>query len=243
MTRKWTTASAVAAAAIAVIIAACSGADTQEDPNFPRNAEEFDALFQEVSNAGRWGADDGLGAANLITPDKVREAAGLVQSGITVSLAHNPMPDEAADNPDSAFNHTMSESLTSDTIEFTYHGYGVSHIDSLCHFAYNGLLYNNVPTSASSAEEGCTKNDISNLQQGIVTRGVLLDIPRLKGVPYLEPSEAIYVEDIEAWLDPRAGRFVRRERRRDRRAAVPGGGCEPAAPYASDCRDGNRHLR
>ena len=201
MTRKWTTASAVAAAAIAVIIAACSGADTQEDRNFPRNAEEFDALFQEVSNAGRWGADDERGTANLITPDKVREAAGLVRSGITVSLAHSPMPDEAADNPDSAFNHTMSESLTSDTIEFTYHGYGVSHIDSLCHFAYNGMLYNNVPTSASSAEEGCTKNGIDNLQQGIVTRGILLDIPRLKGVPYLEPSEAIYVEDIEAWLE------------------------------------------
>ncbi len=199
MTLKWTTASAVVAAVVTVIIAACSGADSQEDRNFPRNAEEFDALFQEVSNAGRWGPDDERGTANLITPDKVREAAALVQSGITVSLAHNPMPDEAIDNPDAAFNHTMSESLTSDTYEFTYHGYGVSHIDSLCHFAYKDMFYNNVPRSASSAEEGCTKNGISNLQQGIVTRGILLDIPRLKGVPYLEPTTPIYIEDIEAW--------------------------------------------
>ena len=71
---------------------------------------------------------------NLITPEKTREAASLVRSGVTVSLSHNPMPDEAIDNPDAAFNHTMGQSLRSDTYEFTYHGYGVSHIDSLCHF-------------------------------------------------------------------------------------------------------------
>ena len=198
MRRKWTTAAAVAAA-LAVIIGACSGADSQEDRNYPRNAEEFDALFQEVSNAGRWGPDDERGTANLITPEKVRQAAGLVQSGITVSLAHNPLPDEAEDHPDSAFNHTLAERLTSDTYEFSYHGYSVSHIDALCHFLYNGMQYNGVAADVSTLEDGCVKNGISNLQQGIVTRGILLDIPRLKGVPYLEPSDAIYTEDILAW--------------------------------------------
>ena len=199
MTRKWMTASAAVAAALAVIIAACSGADSQEDQNYPRNAEEFDALFQELSNAGRWGPDDERGTANLITSDRVSAAAGLVRSGITVSLAHNPIPDEAADTADTAFNHTMSERLTSDTIEFRYHGYSVSHLDALCHYLYNGMQYNNVPADVSTVEDGCVKNGISNLQQGIVTRGILLDIPRLKGVPYLEPGEAIYTEDILAW--------------------------------------------
>ncbi len=198
MRRKWTTAAAVATA-LAVIIGTCPGADSQEERNYPRNAEEFDALFQEVSNAGRWGPDDERGTANLITPEKVRQAAGLVQSGITVSLAHNPLPDEAEDNPDSAFNHTMAERLTSDTYEFSYHGYSVSHIDALCHFLYNGMQYNGVAADVSTLEDGCVKNGISNLQQGIVTRGILLDIPRLKGVPYLEPSDAIYTEDILAW--------------------------------------------
>ena len=135
---------------------------------------------------------------NLITPEKTREAAALVQRGITVSLAHNPMPDEAVDNPDSAFNHTMAESLRSDTYEFRYHGYGVSHIDSLCHFIWNDRLYNDVPPSASTPE-GCGRLGIHNLKGGIVTRGILLDFPRLKGVPYLEPQTPIYVEDIEAW--------------------------------------------
>lgn len=195
MNARWT--ASVAAAAAVAAIAACAGAG-EDDRSFPRNAEEFDALFDEVSNWGRWGADDEVGTFNLITPAKRLEAAALVQSGVTVSLAHNPMTDEAPDNPPTAFEHTMGENLRSDTYRFSYHGYGVSHIDSLCHFAHNDRLYNDTPTTASSPE-GCGRLGIENLQEGIVTRGILLDIPRLKGVPYLEPSTPIYTEDIEAW--------------------------------------------
>ena len=167
----------------------------------PHNQAEFNALFEEVKNWGRWGPDDELGTANLITNQKRRQALALPTRGVTVSLSHNPMPNEAPDNPDSAFNHTMAETLRSDTIEFSYHGYGVSHIDALCHFLHNGLMYNGVPADASSVEGGCSKLGIQNLKNGILTRGVLLDIPRLKGVSYLEPGTAIYTEDIEAWLD------------------------------------------
>ena len=167
----------------------------------PHNQAEFNALFEEVKNWGRWGPDDELGTANLITNQKRRQALALPTRGVTVSLSHNPMPNEAPDNPDSAFNHTMAETLRSDTIEFSYHGYGVSHIDALCHFLHNGLMYNGVPADASSVEGGCSKLGIQNLKNGILTRGVLLDIPRLKGVSYLKPGTAIYTEDIEAWLD------------------------------------------
>ena len=195
MNARWTV--SVAAAAAGAAIAACAGAG-EDDRSFPRNAEEFEVLFEEVSNWGRWGADDEVGTFNLITPEKRLEAAALVQSGVTVSLAHNPMKDEAPDNPPTAFEHMMGENLRSDTYRFSYHGYGVSHIDSLCHFAHNDRLYNDTPTTASSPE-GCGRLGIENLQEGIVTRGILLDIPRLKGVPYLEPSTPIYTEDIEAW--------------------------------------------
>ncbi len=199
MTRRSGTAfvrlGAFIAAAVAVALAAVIQA---QEPRSPRNVAEFDAMFQEINNWGRWGADDELGTMNLITPEKTRAAAALVRSGITVSLSHNPMPDVAPDNPDAAFNHTMGRTLRSDTYEFTYHGYGVSHIDSLCHFIWNDRLYNDVPPSASTSE-GCGKHGIQNLKQGIVTRGILLDFARLKGVPYLEPQTPIYVEDIEAW--------------------------------------------
>ena len=191
---------ATIAAAVGIGIAGAGLAAAQDGPG-PHDAAEFDALFDEVKNWGRWGADDELGTANLVTEEKRRQALALATRGRTVSLSHNPMPDEAADNPDSAFNHTMAESLRSDTIEFSYHGYGVSHIDALCHFLHNGTMYNGVPPEASSIEDGCGKLGIQNLKQGIVTRGVLLDIPRLKGVDYLEPGTAIYTQDVEAWLE------------------------------------------
>ena len=187
------------ATALSAAFAAAVLAQAQEARS-PRDVAEFDAMFQEFNNWGRWGADDELGTMNLITPEKTREAAGLVRRGITVSLSHNPMPDPEVDNPDASFNHTMGRSLRSDTYEFTYHGYSVSHIDSLCHFIWNDRLYNDVPPSASTPE-GCGRLGIQNLKQGIVTRGILLDFPRLKGVPYLEPQTPIYVEDIEAWDD------------------------------------------
>ena len=196
MTRR-STIVLLAVGTFAVLAACAAGVDSQE-PRRPRNLEEFDALFQELNNWGRWGADDELGTMNLITEEKTREAAALVQRGITVSLAHNLMPDEAVDNPDAAFNHTMGESLRIDTYEFRYHGYGVSHIDALCHFLWNDRLYNDILPSESTPT-GCGKLGIQNLKSGIVTRGVLLDFPRLKNVPYLEPETPIYIEDIEAW--------------------------------------------
>ncbi len=188
------------AAATVLAALAAAPAAAQDGPG-PHDEAEFDALFEEVNNWGRWGADDELGTANLITEEKRRQALALATRGRTVSLSHNPMPGVHPDNPDSAFNHTMSETLRSDTIEFSYHGYGVSHIDALCHFLHKGMMYNGLPADTSSAEEGCVKLGIDNLKDGIVTRGVLLDIPRLKGVDYLEPGTPVYTEDIEAWLE------------------------------------------
>jgi kynurenine formamidase len=184
--------------ALAALAIGCTAAVDTQEPRRPRNVEEFDAMFQELNNWGRWGTDDELGTLNLITSETTRQAAALVRSGITVSLAHNPMPDEAPDNPDRAFNHTMGRSLRSDTFEFTYHGYSVSHIDALCHFLWNDRLYNDVPPSASTPD-GCGKLGIQNMKSGIITQGILLDFPRLMEVPYLEPQTPIYIEDIEAW--------------------------------------------
>ena len=190
--------SAVLAAVAALVHGEAAVAVETQDQRAPRNLTEFDAMFREHSNWGRWGPDDERGTFNLITPEKSREAAALVRSGITVSLSRNPMPEEAPDNPDSAFDHIMGESLRSDTYRFTYHGYGVSHIDALCHFAHEGRLYNDIPLSANTPE-GCSRLGIQNLKSGIVTRGILFDFPRLRGVPYLEPTTPIYIEDIEAW--------------------------------------------
>ena len=167
-------------------------------------------MMEELSNWGRWGADDQLGAANLITPAKRLEAIALATEGVTVSLEHRLLTEEAPDVP-SPFQRRMlgvpdptaEPSFfggVSDTYTISYHGYSHSHIDSLCHILYRGQMYNGV-SHDTITEAGCSNASIVNLQGGIVTRGVLFDIPRLKGVDYLEPGTPIYQEDLEAWED------------------------------------------
>jgi len=185
---------------------------------------EFDELFQQVKNWGRWGATDQLGSANLLTDATRRRAIALAKTGISVSLAHNLMTDKADDNG-SPFEHTMLGANTMDNYRVSYHGYAHSHIDGLCHILYKGQTYNGYPTADVNTPGGCVKLGIDNLKQGVITRGILIDIPMLRGLPYLEPGTAIYVEDIEAWekkagvkIGPgdaillRTGRWARREK-------------------------------
>src|SRR5918995_998690 len=126
------------------------------------------------------------------------QALKLARAGLTVSLAHNPLLDKSDDNA-LPFEHTMNAGFTTDTYRVSYHGYSHSHLDALCHILYKDQTYNGYARADVNTEKGCTKLGIDNLKQGIITRGILLDIPRLKGVPYLEPGTAIYPEDVEAW--------------------------------------------
>ena len=91
-------------------------------------------------------------------------------------------------------------SIGMDQISVAYHGITHTHLDSLAHINDNGTFFNGYKPDADSVmKQGHAKNSIHNVKNGIFTRGVLIDIPRLKGVPYLEPGTPIYVEDLEAW--------------------------------------------
>jgi kynurenine formamidase len=171
------------------------GAATSRPPTVMSEAE-YGRLFDELNNWGRWGADDRLGTINLITDARRREAARLVQRGISVSVAHNLSTAEAPDNP-RPLQHVMAPSFRSDTLTFNYHGGFTTHIDALCHYLFRNRLYNDRPPDVSTAQ-GCFPG-IEHFKDGIVTRGVLLDIPRLRGVPFLEPGTAIFGEEVEAW--------------------------------------------
>jgi kynurenine formamidase len=171
---------------------------------FPRKVTkaDVDRWMTELSNWGRWGKDDQLGAVNLITAEKRRAAAALVQSGASVSLARRAEKVKAVDN-DNPFRHTVldrphSSPYWSDSYEVAYHGYGHTHLDALCHIVYQGKMFNGVPASAVTAK-GAGRLSVFGLRNGILSRGVLMDIPELKGVPYLQPGTAIYPEDLEAW--------------------------------------------
>ena len=108
----------------------------------PKNADEFDRLFDEVKNWGRWGKDDQLGSANLVTDAKRKQALALAKTGVSVSLAHNALTEPAPDNPN-PFEQTMRvPDFRADTIKVLFHGYAHSHIDALCHFVYKDQTYN-----------------------------------------------------------------------------------------------------
>ena len=159
---------------------------------------QYERWKKELSNWGRWGKDDEIGALNLITPAKRKQAAGLVKEGISVSLSADANTVKAVDNPNPY--DVKMQGIGSDQIAVSYHGIAHTHLDSLAHINDQGVFFNGYKPDADTVlKQGHAKNSIHNVKNGIFTRGVLLDIPRLKGVPYLEPGTPIYVEDLEAW--------------------------------------------
>ena len=166
---------------------------------------QVDQWMEDLSNWGRWGADDQLGAVNLITQAKRREALALATTGEVVSLSLPIKVVPAPDDPQSttAFTNLWVTSIQSGFLmerqQVAFHGSTVSHLDALCHAHHEGKVYNGIPLDEVFDETGCTQMGISGLAGGIVTRGVLIDIPRLKGLDALETGTHVYPEDIEAW--------------------------------------------
>ncbi|HVR88470.1 MAG TPA: cyclase family protein [Candidatus Limnocylindria bacterium] len=170
------------------------------------NKEAFQTLFDECSNWGRWGADDERGALNLIPAASAVRAAALVKTGRTVSCALplNTVADVENMRP---IVHAMlragdvvsaegGDSLH-DMIVVSPHGFAHTHLDALCHFVWKGKIYNG-RSVATVTSVGSQRSAITAAQDGIVTRGVLLDIPRLKGAQWLEPGTSIMPADLDA---------------------------------------------
>ena len=161
---------------------------------------DFAELHRTLSNWGRWGKRDQLGALNLIT-DAVRAAAAkLVQTGRAVSCARPLDTVPSADNQRPAVHlmmGTATEGAGADYFALAPHGYATSHLDALCHIFHEGKLYNGYPIEKVTAH-GARELGVQALRDGIVSRGVLLDVPRGRGAPYLEAGDAIFPEDLDA---------------------------------------------
>ncbi len=167
---------------------------------------DFRALYDRLRASRPWGPEDRRGALNYLTPAGVLAAMGEVRLGRTVSL-EAPVDDQVTDdNPDPA-HHPMTGtaddakptglSFATDRIEMNVHGNADSHMDALCHVIYDGTLYNGVPASTVSSS-GASELSIEVAGDGVVGRGVLLDIPRLRGVPWLEPGDCVTTDDLVA---------------------------------------------
>src|SRR5499426_1791210 len=172
---------------------------SQTAPTRTITAAQYESWKKDLSNWGRWGKDDQIGAMNLITPAKRKEAAALVKDGVSVSLAGDADTVKAVDNP-FPYEHEML-AIGNDRISVRYHGIAHCHLDSLAHINYDGVFYNGYKPDADAVMKsgGHARNSIINLKNGIFTRGILIDIPRLKGVPYLEANARITLQDIEAF--------------------------------------------
>ena len=170
-------------------------------------AHEFRALFDAVSNWGRWHDGGQRGALNLLTPARVERAARLVRSGVTVTLSLPLTTEARIDVPQPADHHmTMltDEDIGSGSVRFAkdyvgldYHNEGHTHIDAFSHVAFDGSFFDGNPETSVTAD-GADAGAIDILKDGLVGRGVLLDVPRARGVAWLEPGEHVFRDDLEA---------------------------------------------
>ena len=169
-------------------------------------AERAAELFEQSKQWGRWGSDDERGALNLLTPERAQRAAGLVRTGETVACGRELAVVTAADNPSPALHHMLVAGdlargsqlqASADFIGVAFHGMAASHIDALCHVFVDGQMYNGFPASDVTSR-GARRNSINAAFGGIVARGVLLDIPRLRGVEWLEPDGTISPDELDA---------------------------------------------
>jgi kynurenine formamidase len=168
---------------------------------------DYNRALKELSNWGRWGNDDELGAANLITIAKRKQALALAKEGLTISMAHDVVQEKAADAPN-ILERTLgavTPTGTTDRYQYTgtYHGVIHSHLDAVdCHIMVDGKGYNGRPMEDIMATGGCPKGNILALKDGVVTRGVLFDATRLPGKAtsqgWLDPGTAVHREDLEA---------------------------------------------
>jgi kynurenine formamidase len=188
-------------------------------PSPEPSGDEVLGYFQTLSNWGRWGSDDELGTLNLIGPDKVTAALATVREGVTVSCSR--VLDLDAVDPISKphrYFTTSGEGLADgdrvphypgapayarwncaqEYIGLIYHGASPTHLDALSHMFWDGKMYNDRPAALVSSTMGATSNAVDVCANGINTRGVLLDIPAVRGVDWLEPGDGVGPEDLEA---------------------------------------------
>lgn len=195
---------------VSVLAQPFSAHPSTQDPSVKVTLETLAGWEQTLSNWGRWGPDDQRGTLNLITPEKTKQAAALVQVGETVTLQHFVTSEQSSDSQSfGPTRHWMSRidpdtgmpTFALDEIQFSLHDGMLSHLDALCHYRteIDGeyRIFNGYPQNLGP--NGCEDLAIDKMGTSYVTRGILVDMPLLKSVDWLDPSTPIYVEDLEAW--------------------------------------------
>jgi kynurenine formamidase len=170
--------------------------------------QDLERLFEQVKNWGRWGAGDERGALNFVTDAKRASAAALVREGLAVSCARELPVLPSPENPNPAQHHMLRAGdaavipgvgleASMDYIGIAFHGMATSHIDALCHVFVGGRMYNGFPVGDVKST-GAQRCSVMAARDGIVSRGLLLDVPRARGARWCEPGERIRRAELEA---------------------------------------------
>jgi kynurenine formamidase len=173
---------------------------------------ELDEMFEELKNWGRWGEDDERGALNHLTDERRKMAASLVVSGESVSLAHDLGTEPLPENPHPVQHHMLAASDARDSsgipgyeaardhLALDLHGLHTTHVDALSHIFVHGEMFGGRPAS-DVRSDGALSNTVMSMADGVVGRGVLLDIPRAIGREFLDTGEVVTVADLQAAED------------------------------------------
>ncbi len=200
--------------------------------------DEARQLFDRLSNWGRWGDADQLGSLNLITPDVVIGGIAAASIGETVSLGRTVTPVHSAEDVSTPMHFIIAsgeaapergQGFSADWYGIACHGHTITHVDSLGHIFWDGRMYNGRPAARVDQLTGASEGSVEAASAGIVTRGVLLDLPKALGLAYLPRDVSIRPDDLEraeavAGVRVRSGdalliRFGRGRRSRCTRAA------------------------
>ncbi len=171
--------------------------------------DELDALYESLKNWGRWGEDDERGTLNHLTDERRVAAAGLVETGESISLAHNLATEPRPEHPYPVQHHMLASGDARDSngipgyeaardhLSLDVHGLYTTHVDALSHMFVRGEMFGGRPAS-DVRSDGAVSNTVLSMADGVVGRGVLLDVPRALGIDYLDTGQVVTVEDLEA---------------------------------------------
>lgn len=176
---------------------------TSEDSGGVPTEGDLDALFEEVKNWGRWGWDDEKGTLNHATPARTLRAISLVRTGRVVSTAFDLDTERSAKNYFPTVHMMLFKGFerpptAADQVTIVPHSFTVTHLDAVSHSNYGGVLYNGRAAESVVQRSGLRSGSVLAAKDGIVTRGVLLDIPASLGRRWLEPDEYITEADLDA---------------------------------------------
>ena len=156
-----------------------------------------EGYFKELNNWGRWGNDDQRGTANLITPAKRAQAAALVRSGRTVSLARDLGRQPALMYHVTFPSQRERADVVLDRFDLVYHGFTITLIDALCHVGWDGELFNGRSFKDSLTADGATWCPIDSYFDGITTRGVLLDVAAGRKEGYVTVGQPVTPKELD----------------------------------------------